>query len=92
MEGHEVTEKEISSRTFWTIDVFNCAIVALNIVLNLLMAHQHQEYIDFYNHHTNDPQIKEVVEKCMRLNYGEPEFNARRMMLQGKRMVVISNA
>lgn len=50
------------------------------------------EWIDFYSEHLDCSELVNVINACMTLDPSAPEFNARRMMLQCKRLVDISNA
>ena len=50
------------------------------------------EWIEFYRKYINCPNLEREIEKCMELHSEMPEFNARRMMLQCKRLVDISLA
>lgn len=51
-----------------------------------------EEWLDFYRRYINCPVLERVVERCFELNESMPEFNARRMLLQCKRLVDISEA
>ncbi len=50
------------------------------------------EWIKFYTKYIDCPDLERVIERCLELHSEMPEFNARRMMLQCKRLVDISQA
>lgn len=50
------------------------------------------EWIEFYSKYIACPDLKAVIARCLELEPEMPEFKARRMMLQCKRLVDISEA
>lgn len=50
------------------------------------------EWIEFYESYVECDQVSRVVARCLELGEKDPEYNARRIMLQCKRMIEISRA
>ena len=51
-----------------------------------------EKWLEFYRDYIECPNLERVIERCLELSPEMPEYNARRMMLQCKRLVDISKA